>query len=126
MARKPTGGKHGRPKKELDIKKFEALCKMHCTEPEIASVLEMDTVTLERRVKEQYGDVFSVILKKLSQGGKASLRRTQFKLAEKNVAMAIWLGKQYLGQVDKQEIDQNVKAEITEVKHTIIDPNGNK
>ncbi len=30
--------------------------------------------------------------------GRASLRRTQFTLAQRNAAMAIWLGKQYLGQ----------------------------
>lgn len=36
--------------------------------------------------------------------GKASLRRTQFKLAETNVAMAIWLGKQLLGQRDVTEL----------------------
>jgi hypothetical protein len=35
--------------------------------------------------------------------GLTSLRRTQFRLAEKNAAMAIFLGKNYLGQTDKQE-----------------------
>ena len=33
-------------------------------------------------------------------GGLISLRRNQFQLAEKNTAMAIWLGKQHLGQKD--------------------------
>ena len=32
-----------------------------------------------------------------------SLRRNQFKLSETNVTMAIFLGKQYLGQSDKIE-----------------------
>ena len=37
--------------------------------------------------------------------GKASLRRMQYGAANKgNVTMQIWLGKQYLGQNDKQEI----------------------
>jgi hypothetical protein len=35
------------------------------------------------------------------QVGLTSLRRTQFRLAEKNAAMAIFLGKNYLGQSDK-------------------------
>lgn len=39
-----------------------------------------------------------------SVGGKISLRRWQFKMAEHSVPMAIWLGKQYLGQRDSQEI----------------------
>ena len=34
---------------------------------------------------------------------KIKLRRTQFKLAEHSVPMAIWLGKQYLGQRDVVE-----------------------
>lgn len=33
--------------------------------------------------------------------GRASLRRRQFKMSETNATMAIWLGKQYLGQTDK-------------------------
>jgi hypothetical protein len=41
------------------------------------------------------------------QVGLTSLRRTQFRLAEKNAAMAIFLGKNYLGQTDKQEIDHS-------------------
>ena len=32
-----------------------------------------------------------------------SLRRNQFKLAEKSAAMAIFLGKNYLGQTDRFE-----------------------
>ena len=43
-------------------------------------------------------------MKELHECGKASLRRTQFKIAEKgNANMAIFLGKQYLGQTDKAE-----------------------
>ena len=37
---------------------------------------------------------------KRSAGGLTSLRRIQFSMAHTNVAMAIWLGKQYLGQKD--------------------------
>lgn len=35
--------------------------------------------------------------------GKASLRRNQYKMAETNPTMAIWLGKQMLDQSDKSE-----------------------
>ena len=38
--------------------------------------------------------------KSKSQAGKSSLRRAQWNLAQKNASMAIWLGKQYLGQRD--------------------------
>jgi hypothetical protein len=33
--------------------------------------------------------------------GKASLRRMQWRAAERSTAMLIWLGKQYLGQTGK-------------------------
>ena len=35
------------------------------------------------------------------------MRRIQFRLAETNAGMAIWLGKQYLGQTEKIEITNN-------------------
>ena len=41
-----------------------------------------------------------------------SLRRTQFKLAEKNPTMAIFLGKQYLGQRDNIEVEHNAQNGI--------------
>ena len=54
-----------------------------------------------------FSEVFSIKREK----GKVSLRRSQFKLAEKNPTMAIWLGKQYLGQRDEQYIEtkQDIK-----------------
>lgn len=44
------------------------------------------------------------------ENGRASLRRMQFKNAQAgNVTMQIWLGKQYLGQKDKQEVENTGK-----------------
>lgn len=40
---------------------------------------------------------------KSGRWGRYPLRRSQFRLAEKNANMAIWLGKQYLNQKDKIE-----------------------
>lgn len=37
--------------------------------------------------------------------GKISLRRMQWRLAEKNATMAIFLGKQYLGQRDNVDVN---------------------
>jgi hypothetical protein len=47
-----------------------------------------------------YGLKFSQVFREKRVSGKASLRRTQWKLAQKSTPMAIWLGKQYLGQRD--------------------------
>ena len=53
---------------------------------------------------------FSEVFRQKRGLGKVSLRRAQFHLAEKSATMAIFLGKQYLGQTDVQEI----KATVTD------------
>ena len=49
--------------------------------------------------------------------GKLSLRRKQIQIMEEtnNSTMAIWLGKQILGQTDKQEIVQDINIEERKV-----------
>ncbi|CAB4164469.1 hypothetical protein UFOVP816_36 [uncultured Caudovirales phage] len=103
MARKPSGKPTGRPPAEIDWKLFEQLCFIQCTQAEIASFFKIVPDTLIDRTQANYGEPFSSVYKRFSDGGKSSLRRTQFRLAEKNTAMAIWLGKQYLGQSDNFE-----------------------
>ena len=90
----------GRPQKEINQKLFENLCGIQCTEAEICGVLGCSEDTLNRWCKRTYKMTFADTYKSKSQVGKSSLRRAQWKLAEKNASMAIWLGKQYLGQRD--------------------------
>lgn len=104
----------GRPKKEIDYQKLEALCKIQCTGEECASVLGVDYDTINNRLIEDGEGGFSEFFKKHSEGGKASLRRLQWKNAESgNVTMQIWLGKQYLAQSDKQENTDKQPINIT-------------
>ena len=91
----------GRPKKEIDTKMFENLCGLQCTKLEICDFLEVSDKTLDKWCKDQYGENYSVVYKKKRERGKISLRRAQFKLAATNASMAIFLGKQYLGQRDQ-------------------------
>lgn len=102
----------GRPKKEFKREIFENLCHIQCPKHEICSVLDIDNDTLDRMIMDEYQDTFSNVYKKYSDGGKMSLRRTQFKLSEKNTAMAIWLGKQMLGQRDIVENFNNDRVII--------------
>ncbi|WP_378619579.1 hypothetical protein [Nitratireductor sp. GCM10026969] len=54
------------------------------------------------------------ILEQGKELGKRSLRRQQFKAAEGgHPTMLVWLGKQYLDQTDKQEVNASVKADVT-------------
>lgn len=93
----------GRPKKEIDHEQFRKLCQFQCTLSEIASWFDCSEDTIERWCKRELNKTFADVHRNYSVDGKISLRRIQFKLAEKNVTMAIWLGKQYLGQKDTHE-----------------------
>lgn len=97
----------GRPKIEFTATVWEQAQKMahiQCTAEEIASVLGVSVDTLERRIKEKGYSGWLEWYRQHSDGGKMSLRRYQWELAKKSPAMAIWLGKQHLGQKDKPEI----------------------
>ena len=87
----------GRPKIEIDYTAVEKLASIQCTQEEIANFLDISVRTLQR------DEEFCRLYKKGQDNGKMSLRRIQFKLAEKNPTMALWLGKQYLGQKDVVE-----------------------
>ena len=92
-------------RKEINIKEFEKLCELQCTKVEIAGWFKICEDTLDARIKEHYGETFSVVFAKKRIRGKISLRRIQYQLAEKNPAMAIFLGKNYLGQSDSHLLE---------------------
>ncbi len=127
MEKQKLNSKAGRPKLKIDYDLVERLANIHCTQEEIAGVLNISVFTLRRR------EGFCTIYKKGLDKGRASLRRLQWSAAEgtdpklatdqfgqpqtdlkgkpiffasvlPNVTMQIWLGKQILGQADKQEI----------------------
>lgn len=95
----------GRPRKQIDLEQFKKLCAMQCTLGEIAGFFDCSEDTIENWCKREQKSNFSDTYKTYSSAGKISLRRYQMKLAEKNAAMAIWLGKQYLGQKESPEVD---------------------
>lgn len=97
----------GRPIKDISKKQFEEMCKIQCTEQEICNVLSVGVDKLLSWCMETYGDTFSNVYKKFSDGGKMSIRRNQLRLSQTNSSMAIWLGKQYLGQRDNMDVRLN-------------------
>lgn len=102
--------KRGRPTKEFDKKAFQDLVGLGCSQEEICwyfrdpdgKVANKDT--LSRWCKRTFGVNFQEYFE---QNGfmalKIRLRRNQFELSKKSAIMAIFLGKNYLGQTDKQE-----------------------
>lgn len=95
----------GRPKlllNQVGIETIRNLASIQCTDEEIASVLGVSVDLLTNRNNK---DTFQEAKEAGQLSGKASLRRMQFKTAEAgNATMQIWLGKQYLGQKDKQDV----------------------
>ena len=106
--------KTGRPRAQFDIKSFQDLVGLGCTQEEICwyfrdeSGKPANIDTLTRWCKRTFGMTFQEYFR---QNGymafKIKLRRNQFELSKKSAAMAIWLGKQYLGQKEQQEIIVN-------------------
>ena len=94
----------GRPRVEIDKTEFEKLCGLHCTKEEIAGFFDCSEDTIDRWCKRTYGESFAVVFRQKRSSGRISLRRTQYAMAKTNPTMAIWLGKQWLGQTDKQEV----------------------
>ena len=110
------GKKRGRPRKEIAKLEFEQLCKIQCTE------------TCKRTYKQTFSEVYKIY----AQDGKVSLRRMQFNLAKKSPAMAIFLGKNMLGQSDEPTIENNdtavasANAQITALADLIRNPQPNR
>lgn len=98
----------GRPKKSIDLEKAGKLAKLHCTQKEIAYVLDISIRTLQRN-KE-----FCRIYKKETATSLASLRKAQFEKAIKynDTTMQIWLGKVLLGQSEKTQKNTDVIPKI--------------
>lgn len=94
-------------KPKIDPGQIQRMAACGCTDAEIAYILQISEAHLRRRYRQA-----------LDQGRarlRLSLRRKQLQLARKgSVPMLIWLGKQYLGQSDRQVVHQAQRVEVVE------------
>lgn len=111
----------GRPIKEINKVLFEKLCGLHCTLEEIAGCLGCSDYTLEKWCKREYGKTFLAVFNEKSTIGNISLRRIQWKLAEKSPAMAIFLGKNYLGQRDERDMKVEGNLNFTTLAELMLE-----
>lgn len=122
----------GRPKKDFDKKVFQDLVGLGCTQEEICWFFRDETGksanvdTLTRWCKREFGMTFQEYFR---QNGcmalKIQLRRNQINLSKSSASMAIFLGKNYLGQTDHVEIADTTALDkldsiISEVKANAI------
>lgn len=112
------------PTTEKEIKIFENLCAIQCTLRELSAAFSVDDQTLIKRIEEWYGRKFSSVFQEKREGGRISLRRSQWQTAidKQNVTMQIFLGKQYLAQTDRPELLAHEAKSI--VYATQIGPSG--
>ena len=94
----------GRPRVDIDLEQLENLSQLNCTMPEIAAYFKVPLRTLEDKYTND-----PAVRAAIDQGrefGKLSVRRKQIQIMEEhnNPTMAIWLGKQLLGQRDKHDV----------------------
>lgn len=86
--------------KPINIDEVIYWMNLSATCEEIAGSFYVSVSTLVRRLKEEFGMTFDELKKMCCGAAKLALRRNQFKMSEKNASMAIWLGKNWLGQKD--------------------------
>ena len=89
------------------------LAGIMCTDEEIAAMMsdEYESISVDTLTNENNKATFAECKEKGQATGKASLRRNQFRLSESNAAMAIFLGKNWLGQTDKQEVKTELNGD---------------
>lgn len=87
------------------------LGQLQCTRDEAAASLHVARTTLWRFL-EKYAKARAAFEHGLEEG-RVELRRVQFKLAEKNATMAIFLGKNLLGQKDGLANPQSSQSHVS-------------
>lgn len=94
-----------RRRQPVKVSEIRALSQLQCTEGEAAATLGISLKVFREmlRVDARAREVWD-------QGrelGKVSIRRKQFALADRHPQMAIFLGKQYLGQSDVSVVEHS-------------------
>ncbi|HET7336299.1 MAG TPA: hypothetical protein VFJ23_00230 [Candidatus Nitrosotalea sp.] len=103
-----------RPEKQIDWRRVDELLEAGCLGTEICSHFDLTADRFYDRVKEKYGMSFTDYSQEKRQKGDSRLREKQFnKAIEGDNMMLIWLGKNRLGQKDKQEISEQSDKSIT-------------
>ena len=98
----------GRPKIKMSLEEVENLSRLNCTMEELAAYFGVDVRTVQLRAQRE--PKFREAIERGQAKGRLSIRRQQIRLMEQgNATMAVWLGKQLLGQRDRLEAEVTMK-----------------
>jgi len=96
----------GRPKKELDWKVLDSILQFGATLIDCAEMCEMSDDSIQRRIKDEHGCTFTEYRNRKMSRMRVKLLQKQYESAMAgNTALLIWLGKQHLGQSDKNDVN---------------------
>jgi len=102
--------KTGRPKAVIDWAKVDRYLQAQCEGTGIAGLLGVHPNTLYEACKKDHKISFSEYSANKKSEGKEILRAKQFQVAmEGDKTMLVWLGKQYLEQKEKSEVEATVR-----------------
>ena|SRR5271170_2176242 len=101
----PGGARRGAGRKpvQIDLVELEKLCSLGCNDEELAAWFGVSARTIATRKRHV---VFADVIARGKSKGRIAVRRAQMRLLEAgNSSIAIWLGKQWLGQRDVTPIE---------------------
>lgn len=108
----------GKPPAKIDWNVVDEMLEAGCLGTEIAAVFGLNKATIYSRCERDKGIQFHEYTQQKRAKGDSVLRKVQYDLAlEKDRGMLIWLGKQRLGQSDKQ--DMNVNTNLSDLGHWV-------
>ena len=118
----------GRPSLEYDLEQVELFGRFRATHESMADWYDCSVRTIDRLISpsNEIPTDFCRAYKRGQADLKLRLSEAQIHnaIVNENATLQIWLGKQYLDQVDKREVDQNIKADVrtTAVDLTLLSP----
>lgn len=110
----------GRPSKKIDLVELRKIMVFNPPRSQIAAYFNIHPKTLSRMERED--PEITDEIERGYENAKLTLRRLQWQAAyDGKVPMLIWLGKQWLGQTDKQEVtSHNTNVEVNKSDEQII------
>lgn len=104
----------GRPRLEINWALVQMCAAFQRTQEEAAALNFCTVDTLENACLKEHGITFSEFWETKRIAKIVQLAKTQWDLAieDKNPTMCVWLGKNYLGQTDRQEIEHTLPKPV--------------